>query len=171
MALGKKTYFKDCWNVIDFAIVLGFIIEMVCHFAKINTFSLRPLRTLRVLRPLKGLKTIPSMRKQVTAMISSIIGLVNVAFFLLFIFFLYGILYLQWFSGFSHYACRKGLHPGINATVWEKVGQEGICTPLENQLFSSLIDYVKCDEGSTCGSPLDHGLSLLDDGLYSNMDN
>ena len=63
MLCGTKTYFKDGWNVIDFVIVGGFIVEIVLMYANLNILSLRPLRTLRILRPLKGLKTIPSLRK------------------------------------------------------------------------------------------------------------
>ena len=44
----------------------------------------------------------------------------------------------------------------------------GVCTPEFNRLFDNLFTYFTCPSGSTCGSPLDHGLSLIDDGILSN---
>ena len=58
--IGKGTYLKDAWNVLDFLVVvigwLGFIPGMA---------NVSALRTVRVLRPLKSVKKIRSLRKMV----------------------------------------------------------------------------------------------------------
>ena len=114
----------------------------------------------------------PILRKQVTALLKSVMGLVNVTVFLLFIFVLFGIMGLQWFSGSIFYACRTTSEPLPGAKVWEKTPLASSVTCAEDTTFdieflSSLNGYI-CPEGTYCGSPLQYGLSLEDDGVYQN---
>ena len=44
----------------------------------------------------------------------------------------------------------------------------GVCTPEFNRLLGDFSGYSLCPSGSACGSPLDHKLSLVDDGILSN---
>ena len=120
LIFGKRTYLRDPWNVIDFAIVATGIVDLGSVYLGWDFVNLKSLRVLRILRPLKGIKTIPSLRKQVTALLRSVMGLVNVSVFLLFIFILFGIMGLQWFSGSIYYACRVTEEPIEGALVWER---------------------------------------------------
>ena len=64
--LGKKTYLRDPWNVIDFLIVLAAFIDFLLVILNVETESLsalKSIRVLRVLRPLKAIKTLSSLRK------------------------------------------------------------------------------------------------------------
>ena len=73
--IGKSTYLRDPWNVIDFAIVIAAIGEFVqgAIVSDGNSMSgLKALRVLRVLRPLKAIKSSPSIRLQVAALLMSI---------------------------------------------------------------------------------------------------
>ena len=50
--LNKKTYLRDAWNIMDFAIV---IISVVSFAPGVDQSSLKALRTARILRPLRSL--------------------------------------------------------------------------------------------------------------------
>ena len=62
--IGKNTYMRSGWNILDFLIVCVGNVEIALELIDVQGVNLKSLRTLRVLRPLKGLKTIPSLRKQ-----------------------------------------------------------------------------------------------------------
>ena len=61
--VGKGSFMHDWWNVIDIAVVISWLFEVVTQFFPIAGINLRPLRALRLLRPLKAMKTVPSLRK------------------------------------------------------------------------------------------------------------
>ena len=167
---GRRTYLRDPWNVIDFFIVITAVLQFCLEYFGWDFVSLKALRVLRILRPLKGLKTVPSLRIQVTVLLRSITGLVNVAFFLLFIFILFGIMGLQWFSGSIYYACRTTEAPLPGATVWERspLAVEIVCSVEGGSNEYDTINGYKCPAGTYCGSPIDYGLSLDDDGIPFN---
>lgn len=84
--LGKNTYLRDPWNVIDFIIVISALIDLVMLIVGGESeilSALKPIRILRVLRPLKAVKAMPSLRKQVAALLNSLKQLANVMVFLL----------------------------------------------------------------------------------------
>ena len=145
--LGKKTYLRNPWNVLDFVIVLAAIVDFVAsHTDGLNADSLSALKTirvLRVLRPLKAVKTLPSLRKQVSALLKSLKRLFNVMVFLLSMFILGGVMGLQMFMESSHYACRLTEKPLPGATVWEKYPGTGICDPQGQNTWDSYSGY-KC---------------------------
>ena len=93
--LGKKTYLRDPWNVIDFIIVIAAIFDFITSLMNMESNALNALksiRVLRVLRPLKALKTLTSLRKQVSALLNSLKRLANVLVFLLAMFILCGVM-------------------------------------------------------------------------------
>ena len=47
---GYKTYFRSGWNILDFTIVISFLLES----SNVNKVNMRPFRILRILRPLKA---------------------------------------------------------------------------------------------------------------------
>ena len=171
--MGKNTYLKDPWNVIDFLIVVTALLDFFQGFIG-GVVSLKSLRVLRILRPLKGIKTMPILRKQVTALLRSVMGLVNVSVFLLFTFTLFGIMGLQWFSGSIYYACRTTPEPLPGAKVWERSSLAAAATCAKDvsfgiEFFKPISGYI-CPNGTYCGSPLEYGLSLEDDGVYYSVD-
>ena len=176
---GAKTYLRSGWNILDFLIVVATLVELIFDYYGIYNLNMRMLRTLRILRPLKALKTVPSLRKQVSALISSIRGLINVSIFLGFMYGIFSVIGLQWFAGSTHYTCRVGVAPTERNATWEKYSvfaensdYSGVCTPEANQLFPGLVTYSRCppsyNHDSSCGSPLDHGLSLANDSTNAN---
>lgn len=104
---GYKTYLRSWWNVLDFVIILSFILESI----QLSTLNVRGLRALRILRPLKVAQFIPSLKKQVNVLIKSINGLINVVLFLLFFFALFSIAGVHFFSNSMNYTCRVGKPP------------------------------------------------------------
>jgi hypothetical protein len=62
--------------------------------------------------------------------------------------------------------------------VWQKLSDlpgndefSGICRPEKNIKWYTEGDVgIVCPTGSTCGSPLDHGLTTIDDGVLANAD-
>jgi len=108
---------------------------------------------------------------------SSVVGLVNVIIFLSFIFVIFSIFGLQSFVGYSYYACRLGAEPEPGAKTWTKYEADdfdfNICTPKNNSIYGG-NSYKICPEKTadgipiTCGTPLDYGLKLSDDGINAN---
>lgn len=111
----EMCYLRSGWNILDFVIVMAFVIEIVNL-----PIDLRVLRTLRILRPLKAAKTSPSLRKQITALIASIQGVFNVCIFVFFMVLLFAIVGLHWFSGNINYTCRVGEPPVSGMGSWTK---------------------------------------------------
>ena len=63
--IGKDTYLRDPWNLMDFIIVLAAIFDFIMNSLHLDSAALSALKTvrvLRVLRPLKAVKTLPSLR-------------------------------------------------------------------------------------------------------------
>jgi hypothetical protein len=83
----------------------------------------------------------------------------NVALFILFGLLLFSILGLQQFTGITHYRCRLTEKP-LNATYWPK-------SEIHSRVCSYFNDGAyECPTGLYCGSPLQYGISLYDDGFY-----
>ncbi|CDW81684.1 voltage-gated ion channel superfamily [Stylonychia lemnae] len=144
---------------------MGFIIHKKAYLRDglldlvATSVNLKSLRTLRVLRPLKSINAIPSMRRLVSTLFQSLPELGNATIFLSFMIILFGILGLQQFSGIIYYKCRLTAVP-INENYWPK-------SPIYNRVCSQSTDGgYQCPDNLYCGSPLDVGISLDDDGVY-----
>ena len=81
------------------------------------------------------------------------------------------------YSGEMYYTCRMGERPLPGAKVWEKYSDFKqdesyaiTCRPPSKIIRPWLLQdsSPQCPDGTVCGSPLDFGLSLIDDGIYSN---
>ena len=71
-----------------------------------------------------------------------------------------------------YYACRTTPEPLPGAKVWEKspLASSVTCAKditFDNDFFKPINGYI-CPEDTYCGSPLEYGLSLEDDGVYEN---
>lgn len=126
------------------------------------SINLKALRILRVIRPLRTIKAAPQLKNQVTTLLTSFSEMGNAAFFILFGMLLFSILGLQQFSGITHYRCRLTEKP-INAKHWPK-------SEIHTRVCSYFNDGAyKCPNGLYCGSPLQYGISLQDDGFYEDL--
>jgi hypothetical protein len=84
---GQNTYLKSVWNILDFAIVISGILELM----KIKFISLKSLKLLRTFRPLKSINSVQSMKRLVITLIHSLPALLNVAIFMFFIMVIFAI--------------------------------------------------------------------------------
>ncbi|CAK8987174.1 L type [Durusdinium trenchii] len=94
LIMGKGTYLRDPWNVLDFVVVT---IGWLSYVPGIDNMS--SLRTFRVLRPLRTLSSIDGMRPIVNAMLSCVRSMIHVAMLCVFLFAVFGIVGLQIFGG------------------------------------------------------------------------
>eukprot|EP00940_MAST-03C_sp_MAST-3C-sp2_P003643 g3643.t1 len=99
--LGKGSYLRDGWNVIDFTVVVAGLLAFLPGFPRISA-----LRTIRVMRPLRSLSVMPSMRNLINTLIGSIPALANVLMLLGFVFLIFGILAIQLWAGIQTNRCR-----------------------------------------------------------------
>jgi len=104
--VGKGSYLRDGWNIIDFVVVISSLLTVIPGFPRISA-----LRTVRVMRPLRSLSRMPSMRAMINTLINSIPALLNVMTLLLFVFMIFGILAIQIWSGVQLYRCRLTSKP------------------------------------------------------------
>lgn len=94
----RMSFFKDAWNLFDFAVVAIALIPA--------SGPLAVLRSLRVLRVLRVLSMVPSMKRVVSALLGSLPGLASIAMVLLLIYYvfaviatkLFGAAFAEWFG-------------------------------------------------------------------------
>jgi len=102
MVMGKHSYLRDPWNIIDFVVV---VLSFIALLPSVGNFS--AIRTVRVLKPLRTMKRVPGMRAIVLALLRSLKPLVSVVFVCFFIFFLFGVLGLDLFVGVLRSRCFR----------------------------------------------------------------
>jgi hypothetical protein len=98
--IGKGTYLRDYWNILDFTIVSFSILNWVLDaFSNISVSFLRGFRALRALRPLRMVSKNEGMRVVVNSLLTSIPNLMNVMLISLLFLLVFGILGVQLFKG------------------------------------------------------------------------
>lgn len=85
-------YFRDPWNVFDFAIVAAALLPL-------HTQGVTVLRLLRLLRVLRLIRAIPRLQILVNALLKSIPSMFYVTVFLLMLFYVYGVAATFLFAG------------------------------------------------------------------------
>lgn len=115
----KGCYMRDCWNIIDFFVVIAGFSSFIGNTAKVSA-----LRTIRILRPLRSINSVKGtflfslylkeMKLLVKSLIKSLPDLGNVVVFLIFVIVLFGILGMQLFSGLNENRCRITPAPDEN---------------------------------------------------------
>jgi hypothetical protein len=99
-AIGKGTYLRDYWNILDFIIVSFSVLNWILDaFSTISVSFLRGFRALRALRPLRMVSKNEGMRVVVNSLLTSIPNLLNVMLISLLFFLVFGILGVQLFKG------------------------------------------------------------------------
>jgi hypothetical protein len=76
--IGRNTYMREGWNVLDFLIVCVSVTSLILGDSAGSLSRLKALRTLRVLRPLRMIRRLEGMKLAINAMIRSIPNIINV---------------------------------------------------------------------------------------------
>ena len=120
LILEKDTFLRDYENVVDFIVVISFLIELLHEYTHLESpfINLNMLRILRILRPLRVMKSIPSLRKQISAVFASVKGLINVVVFILLTVFLFSIIGQTLFHGDTGFHCRSTVTPVLGQHHW-----------------------------------------------------
>jgi voltage-dependent calcium channel L type alpha-1D len=117
--LGKNTYMRDGWNILDFVIVIFSVASLAMGDSAGSLSKLKALRTLRVLRPLRMIRRLENMKLAINAMIRSIPSILNVLLICFFFFLLFGIVGVNYFKGAFFY-CVLDDAPKIVDTITTK---------------------------------------------------
>lgn len=104
--LGRGSYLRDSWNILDFMVVVTALMTSIPGMPKMTA-----IRVFRVLRPLKSISALPGLQKLVVSMLRSVPQLVSVVILLQFIFTVFGIFGIQIFAGTQHARCRLTPYP------------------------------------------------------------
>ena len=83
----NKSYLRDAWNSLDFAVVIVGIISLDPSLP-----NLKALRTLRILRPLRSINAVPSMKRLVSSLLMSLPKMAYLVTFLMFFIGIFSIL-------------------------------------------------------------------------------
>jgi hypothetical protein len=105
--LGKKSYLRNSWNVLDFFIVCIGIADWILAESLdggVNLSFLRALRALRALRPLRMVSRNEGMKTVVTSVMRAMPAVLNVILISLMFYLIFGILGVIFFKG-SFYSC------------------------------------------------------------------
>lgn len=108
--LGRGSYLRDSWNILDFMVVVTALMTSIPGMPKMTA-----IRVFRVLRPLKSISALPGLQKLVVSMLRSVPQLVSVVILLQFIFTVFGIFGIQIFAGKQHSRCRLTPYPVNNS--------------------------------------------------------
>jgi hypothetical protein len=98
--LGKGTYLRDPWNILDFSIVMVSVLNWTLDsLSDINISFLRGFRALRALRPLRMVSKNEGMKIVVNSLLTSIPSLINVMLVSILFLLVFGILGIQLLKG------------------------------------------------------------------------
>ena len=91
--IGKKTYLRDSFNVLDFVIVVISIAAWILEAQEGFDISfVRAFRALRALRPLKLVSKNEGMKLVVNSILNSIPSLINVGLISILFYFVFGVI-------------------------------------------------------------------------------
>mmetsp|Transcript_2591 Transcript_2591/g.3694 ORF Transcript_2591/g.3694 Transcript_2591/m.3694 type:complete len:1759 (-) Transcript_2591:300-5576(-) len=134
LLLGRNTYLRYGWNILDAVVVIAGWIEIF-----LADVGLSALRLFRILRPLKTLSKIGGLKTIIVALLNSLSSLGNVVFLLFFAMSVFGIMGVQFFQGALHARCRLTSFPvKLNLS----------CTDVYDPCWSLYIETVTQDEES-----------------------
>uniref|UniRef100_A0A914VGW7 Ion transport domain-containing protein n=1 Tax=Plectus sambesii TaxID=2011161 RepID=A0A914VGW7_9BILA len=103
--VGKETYFKDGWNILDGILVIVSVINLLFDMLVTGKNPpkifgvIRVLRLLRALRPLRVINRAPGVKLVVMTLISSLKPIGNIVLICCTFFIIFGILGVQLFKG------------------------------------------------------------------------
>ena len=113
---GKKSYFRELWNILDFTIVVAALLGIFAGDA-IDISFLKALRILKILRPLRMIGRIDGLRLAIVTLGGSIPAIVRLQSIVLFFVFLFAVLQTTLLSG-RFYSCETG---HLNMSMKQKI--------------------------------------------------
>lgn len=106
----NNTYLRDNWNILDFIIVLSFIINLIMtSYFGVDVSFMRGFRALRALRPLRMVSKNEGMKTVVNSLLKSIPQLINVLMISALFLLVFGILGVQLFKGAMYYCTDESV--------------------------------------------------------------
>ncbi|CAD5222212.1 unnamed protein product [Bursaphelenchus xylophilus] len=110
--VGKGSYFKDGWNILDGILVIisliNLLMEMFVSGDSPKIFGvIRVLRLLRALRPLRVINRAPGVKLVVMTLISSLKPIGNIVLICCTFFIIFGILGVQLFKGMMYHCAGE----------------------------------------------------------------
>lgn len=158
--LHPLAYFRDSWNILDFAIVVVSLLTAWAEGDAANTF--RVLRAFRALRPLRAVKRNPSLKVAAVCLLSSIPSMMNVLVVVLVWFAMYSMLGVQFFRG-SFYRCENIQDGLFYGTAKEGIPSHDVYTPtLPLSGPQSVPSIMECVGQGQAGV----GASLVSSGIW-----
>jgi len=115
LVLGKKTYLRDAWNILDAVVVATGWIELKYTGTGVNISA---LRALRILRPLRSITRIEGMKIVFASLMGSVQLLASAVALLCFYYLISGIGALQMFMGALKQRCVN-IDTGEVAGAWD----------------------------------------------------
>merc|ERR550537_38150 len=97
------TYFKNPWNILDFALVVMALVGYLPGGDSVSVF--RTLRSLRALRPLRTIQRAPGLKIVVDVCFECAPTFLNICFVVFFFFLVFAIIGVQLFAG-KFYVCN-----------------------------------------------------------------
>ncbi len=91
IAAYRGAYFRDGWNVMDFAIVAASLLLMGSNYIAV-------LRILRVLRTLRAISAVRSMRRLVTSLFMAVPTIGSISLLIFIIFYIYAVIGTMFFG-------------------------------------------------------------------------
>ena len=104
--MGKHTYLRNGWNILDFTVVIFGWLELIPGFGNYTI-----IRVARILRPLRLVTKIEALRILVECMLRSLPMLGNVAILAVFFYAIFGIASVELLKG----ACSTDVEPQTRA--------------------------------------------------------
>lgn len=143
-----QQFFRDPWNVFDFAIVAACFIPMLAQYAVV-------MRLLRLLRVLRLVRSIPKLQILVGALLKSVPSMMYVALLLLLLFYVYGV------AGVFLFSQNDPFHFGTlqrsMLSLYRVVTMEGWTALMYTQLFGCAeFPFPVMPNGPTCTNPQPH---------------
>ena len=144
--IGKKTYLRDSFNVLDFVIVVISIVAWILEANEGFDISfVRAFRALRALRPLKLISKNEGMKLVVNSILNSVPSLVNVGLISMLFYFISGVIGLQMLAGrVSFCADEEGGMVEFNKEMCDAAGYEWVIPPYHyDNIFASMLTFFE----------------------------
>lgn len=167
MAFRFKNYFSDAWNVFDFIIVLGSLIDIVYSDpgSNKNLISINFFRLFRVMRLVKLLSRGEGIRTLLWTFIKSFQALPYVALLIVMLFFIYAVIGMQLFGKIGLSNDDSAIDRNNNFQTFQQavlvLFRSATGESWQEIMLSCVSDHtVKCDEqadaddASSCGNDM-----------------
>ncbi|XP_022649428.1 muscle calcium channel subunit alpha-1-like isoform X5 [Varroa destructor] len=167
MAFRFKNYFSDAWNVFDFIIVLGSLIDIVYSDpgSNKNLISINFFRLFRVMRLVKLLSRGEGIRTLLWTFIKSFQALPYVALLIVMLFFIYAVIGMQLFGKIGLSNNESAIDRNNNFQTFQQavlvLFRSATGESWQEIMLSCVSDHtVKCDEqadaddSSSCGNDM-----------------